>query len=113
MGNGSVAQHNADQLGRQILPGASGFLKDCLTKARLKSSHCHLLISTGAETAPIHVRSGILPGDPAQAFYVQSGEVTTPAYDALKKHAEENKKTQDRSEAGAGTQAGIPGHYPY
>lgn len=96
MGNGSAAMHNAEQLGRSLLAekGAS-YLKECLSKARRLSNHSHLLVSSGAHTGPFNVRCGILPGDPAQAFFVQRNTVTTPEYARLKKHGEEGERMEE------------------
>lgn len=95
MGNGSSSMHNAEQLGRSLLAGnGAQYMKYCLTKARTLSPHSHLLVSSGAHTGPFIVRCGILPGDSAQAFFVQKGTVTTPEYVKLKQHGEEGEKAE-------------------
>lgn len=95
MGNGSSAMHNAEQMGRSLLAGKGAqYLKDCLSKARLLTPHSHLLVSSGAHTGPFSVRCGILPGDKAQAYFLQKGTVTTPEYDRLKRHGEEGEKAE-------------------
>ena len=96
MGNGTSAVGDAAQLGTSIMRSA-GYLKWCMNIARRLTHHSHLLVSSGADVGLFSVRSGITPGDPGQAFFVQKGSVTTPEYIELKKHAKEGEREKEEA----------------
>ena len=96
MSNGTSAVGDAAQLGTSIMR-SSGYLKSCMIIAKRLAHHGHLLVSSGADVGLFNVRSGITPGDPGQAFFVQKGSITTPEYIELKKHAKEGEREEEEA----------------